>query len=68
MSFTDQSKKYRNKKVLRIAHLTDIHLQPEDISANGMISALKYVNEMDDKPDIILNGGDSIMDALDATK
>jgi predicted MPP superfamily phosphohydrolase len=60
--------KLKRKRVLRIAHLTDIHVQPEGIAAAGMARALRSAQSLDDKPDIIFTGGDSIMDSLGADK
>jgi len=52
------------KRVLRIAHLTDIHVQPERAADQGMVACLRHVQRQPDKPDVIFNGGDSIMDSL----
>lgn len=52
----------RRKPSLRIAHLTDIHVQPEKKAALGMERALEHAQRF--KPDLILFGGDLIMDAL----
>src|SRR5262245_619880 len=57
-----------SKRVFRIAHLTDIHVQPEKDAPRGMARALQHAQNLADKPDIIFNGGDSIMDALGADK
>ncbi|MBS1705181.1 MAG: metallophosphoesterase [Armatimonadetes bacterium] len=54
------------KRVLRIAHLTDIHVQPERGAAKGMEAALEHAQGQRDKPDIIFTGGDLIMDSLGA--
>lgn len=56
------------KRTLRIAHLTDIHLQPGKVSETGFENALQQVHELSDKPDVIFFGGDNIMDALAASK
>ena len=56
--------KVRKKRLLRIAHLTDIHVQPDKVAEYGMASALEAVNKMSDKPDVIINGGDAIMNAV----
>ncbi|MDZ7876278.1 MAG: metallophosphoesterase [Saprospiraceae bacterium] len=56
------------KRVIRVAHLTDIHLKPDKIAEEGLAKALKSVQNLNPKPDFILNGGDSIMDALYKTK
>lgn len=55
-------------RVLRIAHLTDIHVQPELGAEKGMAACLHHVQEQRDRPDLILTGGDSIMDSLGATR
>ena len=56
------------KQVLRIAHLTDIHVKPDKIAEEGMARAMRSANSLNPKADFILNGGDSIMDALEKTK
>lgn len=56
------------KRVLRVAHLTDIHIKPEKIAEQGLAEALSQVNAMADKPDFILNGGDTIMNAVSISK
>lgn len=62
-----ESKPVSRKRVLRIAHLTDIHVQPERDAANGLIAVLKHVHDQPDKVDLILNTGDSIMDSMSQT-
>ncbi len=52
------------QRVLRIAHLTDIHVQPELGAGEGMAVAIEHAHNLKDRPDIILQGGDAIMDAL----
>jgi 3',5'-cyclic AMP phosphodiesterase CpdA len=56
------------KQALRIAHLTDIHLEPEGPSANGFEKALHAAQSLNPKPDVIFNGGDSIFDSSKRTK
>jgi 3',5'-cyclic-AMP phosphodiesterase len=51
------------KRSIRLAHLTDVHVQPELGAGEGMIACLHHVQELKDKPDLILNGGDAIMDS-----
>src|SRR4029078_1308192 len=52
------------KRVLRVAHLTDIHVQPELRAPEGMASCLRHLNAAADKPDLILSGGDHVMDCV----
>src|SRR6186713_390144 len=55
----------QKNRVLRIAHMTDFHVQPEGIAPAGMAHALYHAQNQADPPDLILNTGDSIMDALE---
>ena len=50
-------------RLLRIAHLTDVHVQPLVGAARGFEKCLHHVQGMADKPDLIINGGDAIMEA-----
>ena len=56
------------KKMIRFAHLTDIHVKPGVIPETGMARALQHAQHLQPKVEFILNGGDSIMDALEADK
>ena len=56
------------KRILRIAHLTDIHAQPGLESEKGFAQALHSVNGLKDKVDFIVNGGDSIMNSVLTSK
>ena len=53
-------------RVLRVAHLTDIHVQPERRATDGLIACLHHVQQLADQPDLIITGGDSVMDSLGA--
>jgi 3',5'-cyclic AMP phosphodiesterase CpdA len=50
------------KRALRVAHLTDLHTQPELGAIDGVKQCLKHVQSNADKPDMIITGGDLIMD------
>ena len=54
----------RKTRVLRIAHMTDLHVQPEGPSPDGMVRALRHIQSQADPPNVIFNTGDSIMDAM----
>lgn len=58
----------RRTRVLRIAHMTDVHVQPEGDAPAGLARALQHVQRLADKPDVIFNGGDAIMDSLQSDK
>lgn len=52
----------------RVAHLTDIHVKPGPVPEAGMALAFNHVQDLKTKVDFIINGGDAIMDALEADK
>ncbi len=54
------------KRVLRLAHLTDIHVQPERRAGLGLAAALRHVQSLKDKPELVLTGGDLVMDSFAA--
>ena len=56
----------KRRRVLRIAHLTDIHVQPEKNAGTWLATCLRHVQDMKDRPDVLFNSGDSIMDSLGA--
>jgi len=58
----------QRQRSICIAHLTDVHVQPEQSAPEGMAKALRHAQSSSDKPEIIFNGGDAIMDALGADK
>lgn len=45
--------------------MTDIHLQPEKKAVEGFTKAIARINGLN--PAFVINGGDSVMDALEAT-
>ncbi len=55
-------------RAFRIAHLTDSHTQPERRAAEGTIACLKHAQGLDTKPDLVVTGGDLIMDSFDADR
>jgi len=58
-----------NKKAkIRFAHLTDIHLKPGLVPETGMAKSFQHAQSLNPKVDFIINGGDSIMDALESDK
>lgn len=54
------------RRSLRIAHLTDVHVQPERKAGEGMIACLHHVQSLNDRPELILTGGDSVFDSFEA--
>jgi 3',5'-cyclic AMP phosphodiesterase CpdA len=56
------------KSPIRVAHLTDIHIKPgKDIEAS-VAKAMHHAQILVPEIDFIINGGDSIMDSLEADK
>jgi 3',5'-cyclic-AMP phosphodiesterase len=56
-----------SKKSFRFAFMTDVHVKPAEAAEAGMRKAFRHVNALGNI-DFIINGGDSIMDALNASK
>lgn len=53
-------------KPFRLVHMTDFHVQPELRAPQGMEAALKHA--MGKRPDMVMLGGDLVMDAAAATR
>jgi 3',5'-cyclic AMP phosphodiesterase CpdA len=53
---------------IRFAYLTDTHLKPGVTAEAGFTKALHHAQSLKPKVDFIINGGDSIMDSLEADK
>lgn len=51
------------KRVLRVAHITDVHVQPLIGAAKGFENCLHHIQSLEVKPDLIINSGDCVMDA-----
>jgi 3',5'-cyclic AMP phosphodiesterase CpdA len=56
------------RRTLRLAHLTDIHVQSGRGAPEGMAAALRHAQSLEDPPEAILFGGDCIGDALGKPK
>jgi Icc protein len=54
------------RRSLRLAHLTDVHVQPELAAGRGFAAALHAAQQLDDKPELLLGGGDAVMDSFGA--
>ncbi|CAN5794657.1 hypothetical protein BH11PLA1_BH11PLA1_23550 [soil metagenome] len=55
------------KRVARIAHLTDVHVQPERHAGEGLAACLAHVQALPDRPTCIVTGGDLVMESFEAT-
>lgn len=49
------------KRVLRFAHLTDTHVQPQRSAGEGFATCLEHVQNQDDPAELIVFGGDNVM-------
>lgn len=56
------------KRVLRAAHLTDVHVSPSNASPAGMTAAIRHAQAQADRPEFLLIGGDCIGDGLGTPK
>ena len=56
------------REILRVAHVTDIHIQPERGVPGVVASYLARIQDRPRPPDLILNGGDVVMDAVAADR
>lgn len=51
---------------LRLIHMTDTHVQPERRAYDGLLACIQHAAAQ--KPDLIITGGDLIMDSFEATE
>ncbi|MBX3360222.1 MAG: metallophosphoesterase [Phycisphaeraceae bacterium] len=51
---------------LRMIHMTDMHVQPERLAYEGLLACIRHAAGQ--SPDIIITGGDLIMDGFEATE
>lgn len=62
----DSSVPLQRHRVLRLAHMTDVHVEPERRADEGLIACLHHVQNLPDPPQLILNGGDAVFDTWEA--
>lgn len=55
--------RHQPSRSLRIAHLTDVHMQSVVGAAKGFARCLHHAQSLDSPPDLLINGGDAIMEA-----
>lgn len=55
------------KRALRIAHVTDIHILDQSNAQTCYARVLQAINAMKDRPDFIINTGDTVMDENNET-
>lgn len=52
------------RKPLRVVHITDLHIQPEAGATEGVHKAVRRILALRPRPDLVICGGDHVMDAL----
>ncbi|RFM26563.1 metallophosphoesterase family protein [Deminuibacter soli] len=50
------------KPVLRLAHITDVHLKGELNAPEKFVRCLEHIHQQSPKVDLVLNGGDTVFD------
>jgi len=58
----------RKKRSLRIAHITDVHMLDRPNASAYFRRVLNQINSMPDKPALIINTGDTVMDENKQTR
>jgi 3',5'-cyclic-AMP phosphodiesterase len=56
------SENTKAKRSLRIAHITDVHLFDKPLAETCFARVLREINSMKDRPELIINTGDTLMD------
>ncbi|PZR39891.1 MAG: metallophosphoesterase [Azospira oryzae] len=52
----------KRKRALRIAHITDVHILGQANAEAALKRVVEEINSLKDKPDLIINTGDTVMD------
>jgi Icc protein len=68
LSAKETSNQKVRSRVLRIAHITDVHLLPQQNAETCFTRVLREINKLKDKPDLIVNTGDTVMDENKQTR
>src|ERR1700743_1313676 len=55
-------------RVLRFAHVTDVHVEPELHAAEGLAACLHHLQQQADQPAFIMSGGGCVFDSRKADK
>jgi len=56
----------KRRRVLRVGHMTDTHIEPKRGAPKGLARALEHMQSQDDPPKLLLLGGDTVMDSCSA--
>lgn len=55
-------------RTIRLAHLSDSHIQPERGAFDGVAACLDHAMALRDRPELVITGGDLIMDGFESTR
>lgn len=58
----------QRQRVLRVAHITDVHILDQKNAMACFGRVLSEINRMEDRPDFIINTGDTVMDENKQTR
>jgi Icc protein len=58
----------KKTRALRIAHITDVHILNQKNAESSFARVISEINAMKDRPDLIINTGDSVMDENEETR
>jgi 3',5'-cyclic-AMP phosphodiesterase len=58
----------QKRRALRVAHITDVHMLDQRNAEICFARVLQEINSMTDKPDFVINTGDTVMDENKQTK
>ncbi len=53
-------------RAIRFAHFTDMHIEPKLDAPQGLVAALKHMQALKDKPQLLVTTGDHVMDSFAA--
>jgi 3',5'-cyclic AMP phosphodiesterase CpdA len=51
-------------RTVRFAHMTDLHIEPKRKAPEGLAAALRHIQALPDKPEMVITGGDNVMCVL----
>jgi Icc protein len=61
-TFAEEKANKNIRRAIRIAHITDVHLLDTPMPKEAFRRVIQAINTMKDKPALIINSGDSVMD------
>jgi 3',5'-cyclic AMP phosphodiesterase CpdA len=67
-TYAKASPKPTAARLLRIAHITDVHILDQKNAETSFARVVADINSLKDKPDLIINTGDTVMDENKQTK